>query len=325
MLLGARILSLRSLLSVLPLLLVACGGDADGVATPRDGDAGGAGGSSGGAGSAGWVGQGGTASGGSAGTSGGGGSGGSAGTSGSAGSGSGGSPCVPSKPFEQAGVTAAYEGPSGAPLTIVSVDKYWLYDWASGWTTSGLLAALPAWSAAPLVGGLRPYEGAGVTAAYNDPSLTQLAIVSKDKYWIFDRSSNSWTGSGLLQDAWSAAPDVNGLKPYQGDGVTAAYNNAASTVLTVISKDKYWIYTWATASWSGGGLLSSAWSAAPTVAGVKPYEADGVTASYNDPTSTTLTIISKDKYWQYTWSTSTWTGSGSLTEAWATAPTVACP
>jgi hypothetical protein len=299
-----------TLVAAVSILVVACGGDAEGVADPRDGgDVGGSSGSGGGAG----------ATGGSAG------SGGTAGESGTAGSGTGGSPCTPSKPYEGSGVTAAYEGPSGTALTLISVDKYWLFDWTSGWSGSGLLASVPAWSAAPAVGGLKPYEGEGVTAAYNDPSFGQFAIISKDKYWIFDRTSNSWTSSGLLQDAWAAAPEVNGLKPFQGDGVTAAYNNPGGSTLTIISRDKYWLYTWGTSTWSAGGLLSNAWSAAPSVAGVKPFEGDGVTAAYNDPSVSTLSIISRDKYWQYTWATSSWTGSGSLADAWATAPTVGCP
>ncbi len=126
------------------------------------------------------------------------------------------------------------------------------------------------WKAAPAVGAQKPWEGAGVTAAW--PSAMSggpLAIASADRYWSYDFKTGTFAAaSGLLKDAWAMAPAVDGQKPWEGPGVTAVYwtyaAGATTGTATVISRSRYWHIVDGMFSGSGGDL-SVAWKTVPSL------------------------------------------------------------
>ncbi len=116
-------------------------------------------------------------------------------------------------PWEGPGVTAGYFTPNGAEFHAVSKDKIWIRktsdtdprNWT--WVPDGgafPLADRAPFSTAPAVGGVRPFDGKGVTAAYFVGA--KFFLISVDKMWIYDGAA--WSGSGLVKDmpGWSAAP-----------------------------------------------------------------------------------------------------------------------
>jgi hypothetical protein len=115
-------------------------------------------------------------------------------------------------PWEGVGVTGAYFVPGGAFFYAISQGNGWQRRTADpdpkNWTWSpeggANLASSAPWSTAPQVGGQRPHEGTGVTAAYYVGA--RFFVVSVDKMWVHDGAA--WVASGLLKDmpGWTSAP-----------------------------------------------------------------------------------------------------------------------
>ena len=232
------------------------------------------------------------------------------------------------QPFDGDGVTAALNAPDGRTLLIFSRDKYWTFQWEVGWGASrGYVRDL--WARFPAVGGARPWEGAGITAAWRTPGQNEVTVVSRDRYWAFPWPDGAVRTSGLLKDAWVSAPAADGVGPWEGPGVTAAYHTPDEKHLTIVSGHRYWIFTWAVGFTAQRGLLKDPWATIGSVQGRKPWEGPGVTAAWNTyaggaPTNP-LTIVSKDLFWHHDWGVGFRPLGGALKDVWATAPRVACP
>jgi hypothetical protein len=59
------------------------------------------------------------------------------------------------------------------------------------------------------------------------------------------------------------------------------------------------------------------WSRFPAAEGQRPWEGTGVTAADTRPGSTSVTAISRDRYWVFTWPDGAVTESGMLKVLWA--------
>lgn len=226
------------------------------------------------------------------------------------------------------GVTGGYS--HNGVLTVYSQDKFWIWSPGAGWVNKGFLGEV--WRDAPLVDlnapgntdarlRKRPQDYPGVTAAFFKDHANDLHVVSRNRYWRYDFGANRWVGAGFVRDLFPGAPAVGGQLPWDGPGVTGSWN--WNNVVTLISKDRYYMYDLNQRRWIGSGFLSAAWAGAPSVDGVKPWQGSGVTGSYIfrwSATNVTLTIISVDKYWVYDLIQNRWAGSGLLSQAWANAP-----
>jgi hypothetical protein len=173
-------------------------------------------------------------------------------------------------PYEDVGVTAAYFDPTGTTFYAISKDRQWSGPWSgSTFATARSLRTAPEWTTAPKVGGVGPYEGAGVTAFYLDPTHTTFYVISKDKQWSGTWASNSFTGGMLLKDNsyWANAPKVDGLLPYEGDGVTAVYFSPDHTQFIATSVNRQWIGSWSGATFTTGRHLGDVpyWANAPSI------------------------------------------------------------
>ena len=118
-------------------------------------------------------------------------------------------------PWEGPGVTSAYFVPGGSFFHAISQDKQWVrrtsdpdqknWSWIAD---SGVdLVTIKPWSTAPGIGGRRPFEGKGVTAAYYIGS--KLFVISVDRMWT--TNGTTWVASGELKSmpVWSSAPSAD--------------------------------------------------------------------------------------------------------------------
>lgn len=151
------------------------------------------------------------------------------------------------------GITSGWMNPDGI-LFLVSKDRHWSFSYSEkAWKASGRFADLDptsSWKQAPKVSNLYPWEGPyGITAGWTNPDGVQY-IVSKDRYWLRRWSDRAWVGSGLFANLaadhwWKKLPKVDGLAPWEGlDGITAGWFDAASQLLEIVSKDRFWIVRW---------------------------------------------------------------------------------
>ncbi len=170
-----------------------------------------------------------------------------------------------SRPWDAPGIATAY--PYETTLTVLSADRYWVYDFgAAAWQAEGHVETL--WAGAPTVDGLEPWKGAGVTASWI--SGTTQTIVSADRFWTLDRKSGVWGATGHLETLWANAPAVDGLRPWDGSGVRTGY--VSGSALIVVSGDRYWTEDISSATWTASGHLEQVWAMAPTLdpCGVDP-------------------------------------------------------
>jgi hypothetical protein len=160
-----------------------------------------------------------------------------------------------------------------------------------------------------------PWSGTGATASFVDQDT--LTVINGDRYWVFDYTTATWSTNGHVELKWAAAPAIDGLLPWQGVGVRAAYVNG--TTQTIISGDRMWTVDLTSGTWGAPNHLETAWSSAPANGGFKPWDSPGVQTAYVNQTD--ITVISADRYWVLDTSSSTWT-SGTLETTWAGAPMV---
>jgi murein DD-endopeptidase MepM/ murein hydrolase activator NlpD len=225
------------------------------------------------------------------------------------------------------GVTAGWTAPDGT-LAIVSQDKYWNWSSSRGFFASGFLGQ--AWGESMPIVDLnasgnhhsrlekRPWNYPGVTAAFYFHNDTDVYLVQRSRYWVY-RFGTGWLSTvGFMSSLLPGAPTIGGRGPFDGPGLTGAYRHG--TMLSLFSVDRYWNYNTSSNSWANWGYLSSPWASIPTVGGVHPWDSPGVTGTYYYPPSNTATIISRDKYWVFSFNTNTWTAWGYLSSAWAAMP-----
>jgi hypothetical protein len=207
---------------------------------------------------------------------------------------------------------------------------------------------------------LRINEGAGMTASWADATNRYLTFVSENRYWKYDNQLDEFlpAESGYFGEAkfvpnvpggsastWNAAPLVNGQKPWDGLGITAAYTAPATSdasgpaqFIVLFSRDKYWVYragangaqSWIASGWVGDGrwlpniLPYFEPSYTPSMNGFQPWQLAGVTGMHYDEwgRADSIVLYSEDRTWSYRFSDATWTplwlSGGVITAAWTT-------
>jgi hypothetical protein len=229
---------------------------------------------------------------------------------------------VSQKPFEVKGVTGRYE--KDGISYIISGNKLWkLRRSDNQWIWGGFMKDDPFWSSAPTVNNLKPWDGSGVTAIWYVPATSveapYLRVISQNRFYRFNYTTNKWDYASILPisdptNPWSDAkmPALNGVKPWQGDGVTAAWV-AKDGYLRIVSKDKMWRLNNSTNTWDALSFSSlpadNPWKKAPRIDGLMPWEGAGITAVefINDGTAKgKLVIVSKDRFWTQNLNTDVW-------------------
>ena len=199
--------------------------------------------------------------------------------------------------------------PTGANFLIGTSTRAWVNPVATTqlgrWQLSGhtVLANAAPWRNAAAVGGQRPWQGPGVTAAWREDAT--VVLVSQNRFWRFRRSaSGAWTVTGGWLANWlSSARSVNGRRPWQGAGVTAAWTRTTQrgTSLTLVSGALFWEFARQNGTWlrRREGQLASApgWTGAPAVAGLRPWQGGGVSSAWYDPHRKVVGIVNQRRYW----------------------------
>ncbi|MBN1778791.1 MAG: hypothetical protein JW816_01040 [Candidatus Buchananbacteria bacterium] len=112
----------------------------------------------------------------------------------------------------------------------------------------------------PPIDGKYPWDDAGITAA--GETLDFGWIISKDKIWFFDFVNGDYdpTLTGRLDQLWSNAPTVDGLKPWEGGGVTAFTPEFNGVSMKIFSGNRVW---YKNVGWGTHGLAKDIypWSA----------------------------------------------------------------
>jgi hypothetical protein len=226
---------------------------------------------------------------------------------------------VGTKPFEGNGITGRFE--KSGLLNIISKDKIWQLQRSNNtWLKATYMKDDPFWESAPVINGLKPYEGEGVTAAWYTASDNSLRVISKNRFYRYNFTNNQWDFAQALpflslpNNPWNQAPAINGLKPWDAEGVTAAWVDNENN-LRVVSKNRLWRLNQTSGQWDFAQALpfatlpSNPWHNAPVADGLKPWEGVGITASefINDGTPKgKLVLVSKDKYWTWDLNTDLW-------------------
>lgn len=176
-------------------------------------------------------------------------------------------------PWENPGVTAVYISKTSGAQVIISRFRRWVRI-DEEWTAAGSVVDdfLVNDAGPPAIDGSIPWEGNGITATYFAPNGASFFVISQDKGWQRttsdpDPQNWTWTDAGFLlaeTAPWQTAPLVGGRRPYEGQGVTAAYYVGGK--LFVISVDRMWAHDGKT--WVSSGMLASmsGWSGAPSAA-----------------------------------------------------------
>ena len=150
----------------------------------------------------------------------------------------------------------------------------------------------------------RPWNYPGVTAACFLHNEHDLYVIQHNRYWALDLSTDTWSPSpGLLADLFAGAPEVDGRGPFDatGPGITGAWT--IGNTLTLVSKDLYWEYALLSTRgpWLKAGRLDDKemWGSVESVEGVQPFHGPGVTAAFHNEPLEVITVISRDKYWNF--------------------------
>jgi hypothetical protein len=183
----------------------------------------------------------------------------------------------------------------------------------------------------PTCANVKPYDGSGVTAAWEEGENGPVVVTSGDKYWRIsgDPMSGMFTAAGFIDDLpdWSTAPRVGGLRPWDCEGVSAVSRNVVGGGLHMISFDRWWELR-ANGSWGIGDTLQTLWAGpnGPQPVGNRlPWTDPGITASWAAVDGTSRTYVSRDLYWRRSWNGTAWIwsqGYVSTLPGWASAPRV---
>lgn len=208
---------------------------------------------------------------------------------------------------------------------------------------------------------MQVWDGPGLTAAWTSFDNRYLTFVNQNRYWKYDNLEDwfmpqtGYFGEGRFvpdvpwgnASVWFDAPLVNGQKPWDGLGITAAYTAPATgdalgpaQFIVLFSRDKYWVYragadgaqSWIASGWVGDGrwlpnilpYFEASWTP-PSVNGWKPWHLSGVTGIHYDEwaRTDTLVLMSEDRMWYYhfadsSWEAIPWLRGGIATATWTT-------
>jgi hypothetical protein len=227
-------------------------------------------------------------------------------------------------------------------LHIISKDKYWELDQKSSpavWTRAAHIANVAPFNSAPAVNGLHPWEGEGITATWTMPSENHryLRIVSKNRFYRYDYQTGAWyNGPNPFTDPknyWLKAPPINGLRPWEGEGITAAWVQS-DNLLRIVSRNRFYRYNFAARRWDFARAFPFAnnlWNQAPLnndIDRAKPWDGAGFTAAWVKD-GRFLQIKSRDKYWEIDLVANKWTPSHGnyrdlpMSNIWKSAPFLA--
>lgn len=161
----------------------------------------------------------------------------------------------------------------------------------------------------------KPWEGPGITAVVPLDSTTAL-VINGDRYLIgeFDTLTSdsidpnvgrlvAWHETGLLRNYWPTAPALQGAKPWDAPGVTAAYLDK-TRAMVIVNQYRRWVNNAGVWVNTGTGSivddLGSDRDAGPPYdpdGGRPPWQGIGVTALGLSTDQTTFSIFSKDRLW----------------------------
>jgi hypothetical protein len=204
------------------------------------------------------------------------------------------------QPWDGQGLTAAFADASNRYLTFVSQNRYWKYDSLEDvfmWQHTGYfgqgkyvpevpMGNASTWFNAPLVDGLKPWDGWGITAAYNAPATGDengpaqfIVLFSQDKYWVYRGGANgeqSWIACGRVGDGrWlprilpyfdGYMPTVNGVYPWDLMGITGIHHNewGRTDQIQIASEGRSWTFNFMDGTWSQpwvrNGIITASWT-----------------------------------------------------------------
>jgi hypothetical protein len=202
---------------------------------------------------------------------------------------------------------------------LVRGPYYWRSDSPDVWLERGHLAEL--WPDAPTALGRLPWDGAGVTAlGWRD---RDIYLISGALYWSIEAGE---VHSGHVSELVPASPPtVDGLAPWDGEGVTGIDIVHPYTTILFSGPRFYEVAAdVASADWIRSGTVEELWPSLPPIDGAHPWDAPGVTAYFRD--GNIRVIVSGDRYWQTTLpGGERLTESGHVSERWADAPEIEIP
>jgi len=153
---------------------------------------------------------------------------------------------------------------------VVRGTKFTKMDLASN-TFDGCGDLTSTWSGAPLVGGVHPADN--ITAMVTEQGGDQRLVISRDRYWEVEIGSsqsscsgpgeiyqggNCWINEGYLAShadfVNAPAATTDGLKPFEGEGVTAMLEYGGDWL--VFSGEKVWSYDPYWRSWNFLGTFA---------------------------------------------------------------------
>lgn len=179
------------------------------------------------------------------------------------------------------------------------------------------------WKMQPSVNGAQSWELAGITGGWYIPTTKLLTVVSQDRYWMLDTDRQQWQSHGTFHDlpedhVWKQQPKINGLFAWEGpDGITASWYMPDSQRLTIVSRNRYWVFHVPTNTWEEHGTYAelpdrSIWKRQPAVAGGQAWDQAGITGGWYRSRDKILTIISGNRYWNLDMEADAWTTSGTF-------------
>ncbi|MBD3363309.1 hypothetical protein GF362_06325 [Candidatus Dojkabacteria bacterium] len=128
----------------------------------------------------------------------------------------------------------------------------------------------------------------GFTGSLVNSEQDSVMLISRNKYWIFNATLTQLISWGNLADHryWQKAPSVSGIKPWEGEGVTAAWTARNGDYMYIVNKNKYWIQDLSSHQWIESGEFEEdkIWQSISEVDGVFPWEGNGITSGWTSTT-----------------------------------------
>ncbi len=238
--------------------------------------------------------------------------------------------CSPLRyPWDESGITAAWHTQDGSVLTIVSRDRLWNLQWSNDqWIFAGKVKDVYPFTISPTVDGRHPWEGPGITAAWHTQDNTILTIISRDLWWNLRWQDLTWLNQGHLRDLppFPQAPPINGMEPWDGPGITAAWHTQDGSILTIVSETRLWNMQWSNLAWithqpvntvpplsgahrccndirDGNGSSSTGNS----IDNLLLWDGAGITAAWHTPDNQYLTLVNESRLWNLQWATNAFT------------------
>jgi hypothetical protein len=257
--------------------------------------------------------------------------------------------CTP-QPLKQLTASVIFGVPGGTAHNNVQIfidrDKYWtgeaaddpahlggefppqLLTWGPILNTDyGYIKSHPLYSSAPLNStcNCKPWEGAGVTGAYQSGTGSYVILISNSLYWRYTYAGATWT-SGSLSDIWATnptlTPDAGAPRhAYDAPGVTTiapgwlgnmdnfGFPSGSTAMISVVNGNLRWELQWGflpdgglndTYVWNTGDSLTDVLSpiAFTAVGGqASPLAGPGITAAYPGSIAYSFNVVSVDKVW----------------------------